>query len=258
MITSVTNAKVKQLIQLRNRSKVRRETDSFLVEGIRMFREVPVSYIKEVYVTPAFLDKHKEDEKLTSLKYEVVSEEVFERISDTVTPQGVLCVVKCLHYSLEDVTAGKEAFLLMLEDIQDPGNLGTMIRTAEGAGVSGIVMSRGTADIYNPKVIRSTMGSVFRMPFVYVEDMPESIKQISKFGIRVYAAALDGATFYTKENYLGKIAFLIGNEGNGLTKEAVTAATQSVFIPMEGEVESLNASISAAVLMYEASRQRRE
>ena len=273
MITSLTNPKIKQLQQVQKRSKVRREADVFIIEGSRLFCEVPVEHIKEVYVTQNFLDKLSETngnevretarqlsetayQRLQSMPYEIVSEEVFAKISDTVTPQGILCVVRCFHYELETLLHKEKPFFLMLEDIQDPGNLGTMIRTAEGAGIDGILMSKGCVDIYNPKVVRGTMGSIFRMPFVYLEDLPSAERLLCEQGFQIYAAALDGAVEYTEVNYKGKAAVLVGNEGNGLTKEAISSSTQPVFIPMEGKVESLNASISAAILMYHGKAER--
>lgn len=271
MITSLTNPKMKQLQLLQKRSKARREADAFVIEGIRLFCEVPPEHIREVYVTQNFLDKISDGgemretarqlsetayQRLQSLSYEIVSEEVFTKVSDTVTPQGILCVVRCFHYELEMLLQKEAPFFLMLEDIQDPGNLGTMIRTAEGAGVDGILMSKGCVDIYNPKVVRATMGSIFRMPFLYLENLPLSERQLTKMGFQIFAAALDGAVEYTRVNYQGKTAVLIGNEGNGLTAEAIHSSSQPVFIPMEGKVESLNASISAAVLMYHAKAGR--
>lgn len=257
MITSVNNPKVKQLIQLKNRARSRREEDAFVVEGIRMFRELPAGIVKEVYVTEEFLEKYKNLEQLKHFKYEVVTAEVFSRLSDTVTPQGVLAVVKCLHYQKEALFCKANPCLLLLEDIQDPGNLGTMFRTAEAAGVDGIVMSSQTVDVYNPKVVRSTMGSIFRVPFLIVPNMVEMVQELKQTGTTVYAAALkENAMIYTDADYAKNCAILIGNEGNGLKKETMLQADQCVIIPMNGAVESLNASISAAVLLYETARQR--
>ena len=151
----------------------------------------------------------------------------------------------------------KEQCFLVLETIQDPGNLGTMLRAGEGAGLTGIIADRGTADIYNPKVIRSTMGSIFRIPVVYTDDLREAVREMKRTGVRVFAAHLKGERNYDKENYLGPSAFLIGNEAAGLTEETASLADALVKIPMLGAVESLNAAVAASVLMYELSRQRR-
>ncbi len=270
MITSLTNPKIKRLLQLKKKSKFREEEDVFVAEGGRMFLELPEEAVLELYVTEAFLtaakpscgqDFQREDltERLKQFpnRYETVSEEVFAKISDTVTPQGVLAVVKRMHYRTEDLLADSRPLLLMIEDLQDPGNLGTMFRTAEAAGVSGILMSRDTVDIYNPKTVRSTMGSIFRMPFLYADSLKETIDELKRRGITVYAAALRHSVSYTEADYGKGCAILIGNEGKGLKRETIEAASRAVSIPMQGKVESLNAAVSAAVLLYEARRQRK-
>ena len=161
------------------------------------------------------------------------------------------------HYTEEEVMDnGKTPLLMVLEDLQDPGNVGTIIRTAEGAGVTGIIMSRGTADIFNPKTIRSTMGSIYRMPFLIVDDAVGFVKGLKARKICTYAAHLHGVHSYREEDYTKGTAFLIGNEGNGLTDAMAEAAECLIRIPMEGKVESLNAAIASAVLMYEAHGQR--
>ena len=158
---------------------------------------------------------------------------------------------------LKDGADGRAACLMVLETIQDPGNLGTILRAGEGAGITGVVMSRDTADLYNPKVIRSTMGSVLRVPFVYADDFGETLEEIKKAGIRLFAAHLKGSVPYDEADYRGRTAFLIGNEANGLTEASAQAADCRIRIPMEGKVESLNAAVAASVLMFEAARQRR-
>ena len=152
----------------------------------------------------------------------------------------------------------KDAHLLVLDNIQDPGNLGTIFRTAEAAGVTGVFLSRDCADIYNPKTVRSTMGAIYRQPFVYVEDLPGTIARMKEKGICVFAAHLQGERSYDREDYRKKTAFLVGNEGNGLRREVEEMADVRVRIPMAGRAESLNAAIAAGVLMFEVARQRRE
>ena len=147
--------------------------------------------------------------------------------------------------------------LLVLEHLQDPGNLGTILRAGEGAGLTGVLMDSNTADIYSPKVVRATMGSLLRVPFAYVEDLGEALALLKKKKIRVYAAHLQGSNAYDRENYRKATAFLIGNEANGLSPETAAAADVRIRIPMLGEVESLNAAVAASVLMFEAARQRR-
>ena len=148
--------------------------------------------------------------------------------------------------------------MLLLDGIQDPGNLGTMMRTAEAAGVDGVIMSRDTVDIYNPKTIRSTMGSIYRVPFLYTDDLLADMEKLHEKGIVTYAAHLKGKGYYDEVSYKGPTAFLIGNEGNGLSDEISEKAKQYIKIPMEGQLESLNAAVAAAILMYEAAAQRRK
>ena len=182
---------------------------------------------------------------------------MFAAVSDTMTPQGILAVVEIPHYELEELLHGNQTQLLILESIQDPGNLGTMIRTGEGAGMTGIIMNKTTADLFNPKTIRSTMGSIYRVPYLIAENLPETIRLIKKQGVSLYAAHLKGTCAYDEKDYTKACGFLIGNEGNGLTDEIANLADAYIKIPMEGQVESLNAAISASLLLYECHRQRR-
>lgn len=146
---------------------------------------------------------------------------------------------------------------MILETIQDPGNLGTILRAGEGDGATGVVMNDTTVDIYSPKVIRSTMGSVCRVPFVCTGDLPAAVKTMKARGIRLYAAHLSGRNNYDKEDYTVDTGFFIGNEANGLSDETAGLADAYVKIPMKGKVESLNAAVASSVLMFEAARQRR-
>ncbi|MDD6441563.1 MAG: RNA methyltransferase [bacterium] len=263
MITSNSNPKVKKLLTWQKKRKVREEDGIYIVEGLRMFVEAPQDKVREVYVSESFYKKKREELCLDAWgkKLEILSDSVYGHVSDTKTPQGVLVVMEQMKYSLEEVIAGKEgraSLLMVLDNLQDPGNLGTILRAGEAAGVTGVVMSSDCVDIYNPKVIRSTMGSIYRMPFIYVEDLPTVVKMLGEKEIHTYAAHLKGKRSYEEEDFTKGTAFLIGNEGNGLRDEVADAAEIYVKIPMCGEVESLNAAIAASVLMFEAARQRRQ
>ena len=261
MITSTANAKVKHLANLRKKRKLRDEEGVFLVEGIRMFRETPKRLLKEVYASESFYkkEKHMTDEALkgSGAHLLILSDTVFGYVSDTKTPQGILCVVRQLDHSLEEAAAGRAAHMIVLNRLQDPGNLGTILRTAEGAGVTGILLDQECVDIYNPKTIRSTMGSIYRMPFYYSQDLKKDIGCLKAKGICIYAAHLNGRQDYDEADYTKPCAFLIGNEGNGLDEEIAQQADTYIKIPMAGRVESLNAAIASSVLMFEAARQRR-
>ena len=196
-------------------------------------------------------------EMITWMNHEVVTEEQMKKLTDTVTPQGILCVVRQPSYTMEDIINHPGHRLLMiLEDIQDPGNLGTIFRTAEGAGASGIIMTKGCADLFNPKVVRSTMGSIYRVPFFVTDDIEQTISLVKNAQIEVFAAHLKGEHFYDEIEYKDA-AFLIGNEGRGLKDSTASLADTYIKIPMSGELESLNASMAAGILMYEHNRQIR-
>ena len=244
MISSYTNARLTGVRSLLDKAKVRRERDAFVVEGIRSFREIPKEDLLEVYMSESFHEKNP------SVQGEIVKEEVFKKLSDTRSPQGVLAVVRQKHYRLSDLIKAENGLFLILEGIQDPGNLGTMLRTGEAAGLTALIMDRKTADIYSPKVVRSTMGTIFRVPFLYVDDLFATVEEMKKSGVTFYAAHLKGSRNYNEAGYAPKTAFMIGNEGNGLSDELSSMADEKILIPMKGGVESLNASVSASILMY--------
>lgn len=248
---------MKKLSLLMKKAKERRQQGLFVVEGVKMFREAPKDWIESVYVSEQFAADPTHRELLTDVSCEVVADSVFRSVSDTQTPQGILAVVRMPHYSLDDVMRKERTHLLLLESVQDPGNLGTMVRTGEGAGITGVVMNRTTVDLFNPKTIRSTMGSIYRVPFVVTDDFAGTLHHLREQGVKLYAAHLRGTKQYDAFDYTGATGFLIGNEGNGLSDEVADAADSYIRIPMEGQVESLNAAISASLLMYECNRQRR-
>lgn len=262
MITSIHNKCIKEAVALRAKKKERDRRGLFVVEGGKMFGEAPTERISQVYLAQS---AEKEmyaqyGDKLSGLPCEIVADEVFARMSDTVTPQGILCLVRQQQYNIEEMLRGsdkKQMLFIMLEDIQDPGNLGTIFRTAEAAGADGVIMSSRTADIYNPKTIRSTMGAVYRVPFLYTEDISSIIMMLRERGTSVYAAHLQATAFYDAFDYRRSTAFLIGNEANGLREETAGCADALLGIPMEGKVESLNAAVASSILLYEAYRQRR-
>lgn len=264
MITSAANARIKQIIQWQNKSKERRKDDVFLAEGLKMYEEAPTEWVREVYLSRGMEAKLFSGElprplsnKLEKSGYEVVTDELFAKMSDTRSPQGILTVLKQPHYTLEQLLQKPNPLLVVLENLQDPGNLGTILRTGEGAGITGVIIDKQTVDIFNPKTIRATMGSVYRVPFVYVADLPATIKKLQEQGVHTYAAHLKGNTYYDSFSFREGTAFLIGNEGNGLTEEIADSAENYLKIPMEGQVESLNAAIAAALLLYEAHQQRK-
>ncbi|MCR5273506.1 MAG: RNA methyltransferase [Lachnospiraceae bacterium] len=255
-ITSTSNSKIKYIEKLNQKSRFRHSEGAYVIEGERMLKEVDPALVREVYVSENYRGNEISRFESENIPVFYVSDAVFKSMSDTKTPQGILGIAEIKEHSLDDMLKGDKTLLLFLEDIQDPGNLGTMIRTGEGAGVTGIVTSKNTVDLYSPKTVRSTMGSLFRVPVIAVDDFGETILSVRREGVKLYAAHLCGSVFYDKADYGGACGFLIGNEGNGLKEETAKLADGYIKIPMEGKVESLNAAIAATLLMYEVHRQR--
>ena len=286
MISSASNEKIKHVAKLVKSASGRRSEGVFVVEGERICAEIPKERFVEGYVSESFVKKMECSGKVSfgtghdhnpggdsednvypissdgqvtfkGLPFVIVSDQVYKKMSDTVSGQGILAVVRQLKKDpvdfVDDFEDG-DIKLLILENIQDPGNLGTMIRTAEAAGFDGIITDRNTVDVYNPKVIRSTMGGIFRMPVMAADDLIELIDDLRIREIKLYGAILDGSVDYREADYGKRLAILIGNEGNGLSKEARALVDTRVRIPMQGQVESLNAAVAAAILMYEANK----
>lgn len=260
MISSTANPQIKNIIQLQKKSKERFKQGLFVIEGIKMFEEsLEYGNVVKAYVANSLYEEiiREKEDYFKQIAYEVVTDAVFKEISDTLTPQGILAIVKMPKYSLEDMIRAKQTNLVLLEDIRDPGNLGTILRTAEGAGFSGIILSKESVDMYNPKVIRSTMGAIYRVPFFYVDNFLETLAYLKEHDITIYAAHLQSDYHYDEVTYEDRCAIMIGNEANGLSDDSSKCSSKYIKIPMMGKVESLNAAVATSILMYEIYRQRR-
>lgn len=241
MITSTQNSFIKDIRKLRMR-KERHKTNSFLIEGFHLLEEAVKSdweieqlIIKENMEVPKW-GKH--------LTYTYVTEHVFSYLSQTETPQGIAGVVK-----MRDVKVENNNKILLLDAIQDPGNLGTIIRTADAAGFNHIVLGKGTVDLFNDKVIRATQGSMFHVQ-IEQEDLLKKINELKEDGFTVYASALQNAVSYRGLEPEKKAALILGNEGAGIAEEVLQAAHICVNVPIYGKAESLNVGVAAGILMY--------
>lgn len=260
MISSTSNARVKNVVALQKKAKERKQQGLFVVEGRKMAEEVlrdAPEALEALYVTEAYLEVPTQKEALAGVGYELVSEGVMKTMAETMEPQGILATVRIPQFDKETLLQKEDGVWVALEDLRDPGNLGTIMRTAEAAGVTGIMLSGSSVDMYNPKVIRSTMGAIFRMPHFYTNDFLGELEAFKERGATLYAAHLAGTGYYDEPDYSGRSVILIGNEANGLTEEAAQAADCLVKIPMEGSAESLNAAVATALFVYEAYRKRR-
>ncbi|MBQ4424958.1 MAG: RNA methyltransferase [Lachnospiraceae bacterium] len=252
MITAASNLKVKEAAALNAKAKARQESGLFVVEGRRLVEELPAEYLVHAYATARFAESEEGAALCRKLGAETVSEAVMEKMSDTRSPQGILAVARQLP--------GTERFhdgpLLLLERVQDPGNVGTLFRTAEAAGAAGILLDGESADPYSPKVVRGTMGAIFRLPFRICPDIREAVMGLKDDGYRIYAAHLAGSVPYDAPAYPANSVFLLGNEGNGLSGEITALADERIRIPLCGQAESLNVAVAGAVLLYEHLRQK--
>jgi len=260
-IESSQNNKIKEIKAL-HLKKNRDALGLYFVEGIRFINDAIDNGqdIVKVIVSDKLesLNGGKElIELVTTLcdDCSLVSEKLFKEISDTQTPQGILAVLKKREFVFDEVIEQGHS-LVILDGLQDPGNVGTIIRTADAAGISAVILSKGCVDLFSPKVLRSTMGSVFHMPIFEGLYINETIDLLKKSNYKVIASHLDGKNNYFDEDLTGKSAIIVGNEANGISDETAEKADKLVKIPMPGRAESLNASVAASIMIYEIVRQK--
>ena len=258
VITSKDNDFVKHVKKLKEK-KYREEYGEFIVEGIKMIEEAILenATIKTIVVCE---DCKAQGGIPNDLLYEIakynciyVNEKVFNAMTDVSNPQGILAIIDKSNNKETEINFNEELFLI-LDNIQDPGNMGTILRTADSINLKQILVSKGTSDPYNPKVVRSTMGAIFRVKVIECESLPKTIKELKKHKIKIYATDLKTDKSIYDVDYK-KAAVVIGNEANGVTEEVLDLADTRIKIPMKGKTESLNAAVATGVILYEAVRQ---
>lgn len=252
IITSKENDIIKNIRKLREK-KYRDEENCFIIEGIKMIEEAirENAKIKMIVICEELNQNPIPKDilyKVAKEKIIYVNEKVFKVLTDVTTPQGILAVVQKNNDNLIDFS--KDLFLI-LDNIQDPGNMGTILRTADSIALTQIIVTKGTADCYNPKVVRSTMGAIFRVKVIEVEDILKTIKELKKHKIQVLATDLNTEYSFYDVNYK-RSAIVIGNEGNGVSKEILEIADKKIKIPMLGKTESLNAAVATGIILYQA------
>ena len=258
VITSKDNEIVKHIRKLKDK-KYREENNEFIIEGIKLLEEAinENANIKKVIICD---DCNLENDIYNELKYEIakldciyVSEKIFEYISDVKSPQGIMAIIEKDNGNKE--IDYNENVILILDNIQDPGNMGTILRTADSLNLKQIIISKGSSDVYNPKVVRSTMGAIFRINIIESENLIKTVKDLKKHKISVVSTSLDtNKSIYDIE--YNKTAIIIGNEANGVSQELQDLSDNKVKIPMLGKTESLNASVATAIILYEAMRNK--
>ena len=258
VITSKDNEIIKNIRKLKEK-KYRDSAGEYIVEGVKLIEEAIEEdvKIKKIVVCEECLEGKEIDQKLLYkiAKYECiyVTAKVFGLLTDVVTPQGMLAVIE--KRSSEDEINYTEDVIVVLDGIQDPGNLGTILRTVDSVGLSQIVLSKTSVDAYNPKVVRSTMGAIFRVKIIEAENLVETLKNMKKHKFKVVATSLSGSESIYKMDYNKKV-IVIGNESKGVSKEILDVSDSKIKIPMLGKTESLNASIATGVILYEYVRRK--
>ena len=258
VITSKDNEIIKNIRKLKEK-KYRESSNEFIIEGVKLIEEAIEENvkIKKIVVCEECLEDKCLDQKLLYkiAKYDCmyVSSKVFGLLTDVVNPQGMLAVIE--KQSSEDKINYNDDIIIVLDGIQDPGNLGTILRTVDSAGLSQIILSKTSVDVYNPKVVRSTMGAIFRVKIIEAENLVETLKNIKKHKFKVVATSLAGSESIYKMDYDKKV-IVIGNEAKGVSKEILNVSDAKIKIPMLGKTESLNASVATGIIIYEYVRRK--
>ena len=257
-LTGLQNPQVKAAAELKQK-KYRQQQGLFLAEGLRTVEEaVHSKTVVSIFYTAIDDDRTRcvlEEAAAQQLKLYCVSDAVMKKIADTDTPQGIIAVCKVQDVTLDKLLS-KGEMLLVLDRVGDPGNLGTMLRTADAAGIGGVVLLKGCVDIYAPKTVRSSMGSLFHVPVVSGVAEDKFIAEAKDAGYELLVTSLEGADNLYKADLGGRIAFVMGNEAGGVSTSLLERADKRVFIPMAGRAESLNVAMAAGIVMFEALRRR--
>ena len=257
-ISSKDNELIKHIKKLKDK-KERDLSNEYIIEGIKLIQEAiqENAKIKQIIICD---DCEKTESIPKDLMYEIAKQEciyvtnkVFDSITEVMNPQGILAIIE--KQSKEIQIDDKQDIILALDDIQDPGNLGTILRTADSIGLTQILVSKGTADSYNPKVVRSTMGAIFRVKIIECEDLVKTLKESKKHKFEIVVSSLQTDNSIYDINYHKKV-IVIGNEANGVKREIQDLADKKIKIPMLGKTESLNASVATGIILYEYVRQK--
>jgi TrmH family RNA methyltransferase len=246
-IESIHNDIIKLIVSLKEK-KNRDEKSLFVVEGFKQVSEIPKDWkIKFVLVTEKYKDFNTD-------KLYITTEKIFKKISDTQTPQEILAVVEKKKFDKETVLSNKGIFVV-IDTLQDPGNIGTIIRTAESFGCKGIFISKNSADVYSDKVVRSTMGAIFNIPIVQECDIVSLVQLMKQRQIKTYAFSLDTNNMLSTFKFENNVALIIGNESKGINKNVLDIVDDKIKIDMRGKSQSLNAAVACSVAIYEISKQ---
>lgn len=258
VISSKDNEVIKHIKKLKDK-KYRDEFNEYIIEGTRLINDAIAENagFKTIIVCEECEANGKLEQRLLYeiAKYNVVyvTENVFNSLTDVVNHQGIMAVVQ-KKSSVQNIDYSED-LIVMLDDIQDPGNLGTILRTVDSIGLKQIILSKGSTDVYSQKVVRSTMGAIFRVNIIESESLPETIKDLKQNKFKIIATTLNASNNIFDYNF-SKSVLIVGNEGNGISAEILKLADENVKIPMLGKTESLNAAVATGIVLYEYVRQK--
>ena len=258
LITSSQNTYIKSLLQLQEKAKARKQTGTFLIEGKReILLAIKGGYTIESLLFYPELISEKEINKIVQNATNVIeiNKDVFEKLAYRKSTEGLIAVAKCKSFSLSDLKLNENPLLLIAEAPEKPGNIGALLRTADAANLDAVIIANPNGDLYNPNIIRSSVGCLFTNQ-IATGTTTEIITFLKDQNIRFYCATLQNSTPYHTQNYTTPSALVVGTEAAGLSQEWREAATQNIIIPMQGEIDSMNVSVAAAILIFEAKRQR--
>ncbi|WP_338377049.1 RNA methyltransferase [uncultured Flavobacterium sp.] len=257
-ITSIQNPYIKSLVQLQEKAKARKQTGTFLIEGKREI-ELAIKGNYEIE-TILFLRELISENQLNSLTTKQlntieISKEVYQKLAYRDTTEGIIAIAKTKNLALSDLKLPENPLILVLESIEKPGNIGAMLRTADAANIDAVILANPKSDLYNPNIVRSSVGCLFTNQ-IASGTTEEVITFLKEKNINFYSATLQNSNEYHKVDYSTPTALVVGTEATGLTQKWRDESTQNIIIPMQGEIDSMNVSVAAAILLFEAKRQR--
>ena len=258
-ITSLQNPLVKYLFTLTQKSKQRKEQQQFLIEGKREISlALEAGYlIEQLFICPDILSEVEVEKLFSRYKCTAISTQVYEKLTYRSSTEGILALAQCKNHALSGVEFQKaHPLVLVAEAPEKPGNIGALLRTADAAGVDAVYIANPKTDLYNPNIIRSSVGTVFTVP-IFMGSSEEIRSHLQQQGFAIYCAALTASQPYDQVSYKGRTAIVVGTEDTGLSPTWLKASTQNIIIPMQGKIDSMNVSVSAAILIFEAVRQRK-
>lgn len=257
-ISSVQNPFIKSLVQLQEKAKTRKQTGTFLIEGQR---EISLALkggyaLQSILFVPEIIDYNTIKNIINQdLEFIEISKEVYQKLAYRDTTEGVLAIAETKSLELADLKLSENPLILVAEAIEKPGNIGAILRTADAANIDAVIIANPKSDLYNPNVVRSSVGCLFTRQ-IATDSTENVIAFLKQKNINFYSATLQNSTAYHSQNYTSPTALIVGTEATGLTQAWREQSTSNIIIPMQGEIDSMNVSVAAAILLFEAKRQR--